>query len=193
MSDSLTYTYQHTCKKGHPAHILQKTPFKSSVKKAQDGKIYIPFLGEGHYLWEENIEAAERWGAKRYPKNYNIVEYLDLEIPKVDLLDFLDRRNSQYFRELRQTYINRRPELKNWKLGNWIELFKSLNKKEPGIFPYNFIRADENLPEVDKNANIKEKVKFADGLDYFTYLSPLIIICIIDKTKITSKSKLIKV
>ena len=182
MSNKSVFTYQHTCKLGHKAYILKSAPFKSSIVKRQ-GKPKYPFLGEGYYLWEENLEAAIRWGSKRYGNDYAIVEYEDLEIENEDLLDFLNRRHTKYFEELKIVYEKRIPKSRTWKLGQWIEFFKQLNQKEKGIFPFTFIRAEENLPIMNENDKVKRKIFFAEGLDYFTFLSPLLILCVIDKRK----------
>ncbi len=192
MSNFILYTYQHTCKKGQPAYILKEAPFKSLIKKNEFGKISMPFLGEGFYLWEENLQAARRWGFKHYQNDYDIVEYSDLQINKDDLLDFLDRRSLKYFKELREIFIAKRPESVKWKIGVWIEFLKKLNLTDSGKFPFIYFRADENLPDLQENYRIKEKLNFVDGLDYYTYLSPLFIICLLDKKSINCASRKLK-
>src|SRR5688572_15455563 len=96
---NICYTYQHTCLQGHDAYILKNAPFKAAVKKI-NGIQKIPFLGEGHYLWEENVDAAIRWGKKHYDNKYTIVEYQDLKIKAEELLDLTDRRHISYFKDL---------------------------------------------------------------------------------------------
>lgn len=189
MSNFILYTYQHTCEKGQQAYILQKAPFKSSIKKGESGKQKIPFLGEGYYLWEENIPAAYRWGEIHYNNEFNVIEFEDLHISKENLLDFSDRRNLNYFNELRNIYISKRPESANWKIGIWIEFFKKAKKLDDKLFPFNYIRADENLPNKLENDTLKEKTYFVDGLDYYTFLSPLYILCIIEKKNMNFKKK----
>ncbi len=192
MNNFILFTYQHTCKKGQPTFIIKEAPFKSVIKKTEFGKTSMPFLGEGFYLWEENLEAAKGWGRRHYQNNYDIVEYSDLQINKDELLDFLDRRSLKYFKELREIFIAKRPESINWKVGVWIEFLKKLDIEDSGRFPFSYFRADENLPNLKENNLIKEKINFVDGLEYYTYLSPLYIICLIDKNKITCKSKELK-
>ena len=48
-------------------------------------------------------------------------------------------------------------------------------------FPFNYIKADEHLPEKEKNEYERGKTYFADGLPYYTYLEPLYMLCVIDK------------
>lgn len=188
MSSFTEFTYQHTCKPGRKAYILKSAPFSSPVRK-KDGKLKIPFLGSGYYLWEENTEAAIRWGKDHYKNKYCIVEYKDLKIHSSELLDFLNRRDIQYFKELKEIYLAKRPKSKDWKIGQWIEFFKMVRKKDGKTFPFNYIRAEENLPDPTKNNRIKEKELFSDDSGYFTFLSPLLIICIIDKSKIKFKAQ----
>ncbi|MCG8762515.1 hypothetical protein G1L02_02035 [Tenacibaculum finnmarkense] len=188
MSSFIEYTYQHTCKNGQKAYVLQSSPFLSPVVKKRN-ILKIPFLGEGYYLWEENIDAAIRWGEKHYNNDYCIVEYKDVKIEGDDLLDFLNRRDMRYFNELKDIYIKKTPKCKNWALGTWIEFFKKMKKIGKENFPFNFIRAEENLPNYEENNKVKGKIFFADGVNYYTYSSPLLMICVIDKKKLNFKTQ----
>jgi hypothetical protein len=190
MSNFILFDYQHTCKKGQPAYILQKAPFKSNIKR-KNGKLILPFLGEGHYFWEENRDAANRWGKKHYKDTYNIVEFKDLNVPKDELLDFLDRRNLKYFNELKQRYTAKRPASEKWDLGQWIEFFKKVNTKQPDLFPFKYFRADENYPNHEDNLKNKKQILFSNSAKYFTYLDPLFILCALEKDKLNFESKLI--
>jgi hypothetical protein len=188
---SIAFTYQHTCKEGLASYIHSRTPFPSLTKKGSKGKNRMPFLGEGYYLWEENISAAHNWGATHYKGKYSIVEFSDLLIPIDELFDFMNRRHLKYFNELIAFYIKKRPDSINWKIANWIQFFKSLNKLNPGKFPFKFFRADENLPDSNKNDLIKKKTKFINSQEYYTFLDPLIILCAIDKGSWNYKSKVV--
>ena len=183
------YTYQHTCKDGHDAYLLQNAPFKAAIKKSPNGKIKIPFLGEGYYFWEENIAAANRWGVKHYANKYRIVEYENLTIPEDSMLDLTNRRHINYFKELQHIYIEKRPACTNWPIGVWIQFFKKLHLKNEVEFPFNNIKADEHLPEKEKDEYDRGKTYFADGLPYYTYLEPLYMLCIIDKKQMSFREK----
>lgn len=182
------YTYQHTCKKGVNAYILHNSAFRSVIYKKADGKIYMPFLGEGYYYWEENIEAAHRWGKSHYRNNYNIVQYSNCLIPQAETLDFLNRRDIRYFKELIEIYKVKRPESKKWFIANWIEFFKKLQKSNLEKFPFNYFRADENHPNIRTNDDLKEKTDF-NYTGYYIYLDPLIILCSINKCDLNCESK----
>lgn len=189
MSSYVVYTYQHTCKIGHEAYILHNAPFKAVSKKTQNGVVKIPFLGEGHYLWEENIDAAIRWGVKHYANKYSIVEYTDVTINYDDLLNLTDRRSISYFKDLQNIYIEKRPQSKNWRIGTWIEFFKKLKLINELKFPFKYIKADEHLPEREEHEHDREKTYFAEGLPYYTYLSPLLMLCVLDKKDLNFKEK----
>lgn len=191
MSSWIIYTYQHTCKNGYPAYILQNAPFKAVKKNAGNGKVYIPFLGEGYYFWEENREYAIKWGQRHYANKYDIVEFEDVKIINDDLLNLTDRRHISYFKELQKIYLAKRPESSKWRLGTWIEFFKKLRDLKEEKFPFNYIKADEHLPDIDENILVREKVYFATGVNHYSFFSPLLIICVLDKSKITCKSKYI--
>lgn len=192
MSNITIYTYQHTCRKGHNAYILKEAPFKAPVKKTPIGTFKIPFLGEGYYFWEENNVAADDWGEKHYAGNYNVVEFEALKIPNDELLDFLNRRNMRYFNDLREEFISKRPLSKNWPIGAWIEFFKKLRQTNFELFPFNYIRADENLPNDKENNKIKGKELFAENVHYYTFTNPLLILCVLDKKKIECKSRIVR-
>lgn len=183
------YTYQHTCESGQDAYLLLNTPFKAAVKRSPNGKLKIPFLGEGYYLWEENVLAANRWGVKHYANKFRIVEYIDLTILQDEMLDLTDRRHIRYFKDLQAIYINERPACVKWPIGVWIEFFKKLHSKTEVEFPFNYIKADEHLPENEKGQYDRGKIYFADGLPHYTYFEPLYMLCVIDKKQMTYKEK----
>jgi hypothetical protein len=189
MNSFIKFTYHHTCEYGQPAYILKSSPFRSTKEKKKNGKFKIPFLGEGFYLWEENLEAGIRWGIQHCNNKYCVVEFVDVEIKTDVLLDFLNRRDMKYFNELIDIYIAKRPSTKNWRLGNWIEFFKKMQSIDNVHFPFRFFRAEENLPNAKENDLIKRKMFFAHGQNYYTYTSPLLMICAIDKKELVFTSK----
>ena len=183
MSNDVTFDYQHTCKKSQPAYLKYNAPFKS-VKVEN----HVPFLGEGYYFWEENQVAADRWGIIHYKNNYSVVEYKDWTIRGDEMLNFLNRRDSNYFNDLKNKFIIKNPNSKKWFLAQWIEFFKSLKIKNPEIFPYLILRADEYLPDGKENDEIRQKISLS-AKGYYSYTNPLIIICVIDKNNINCTSK----
>lgn len=185
----IEFTYQHTCNSGNEAYILQNGPFKASSKKLRNGKIKVPFLGSGYYLWEENIRQAHDWGMSHYRKNYCIIQFANLKIDIDEVMDLTNRRHLNYFIELVSDWTMRYPERAKWGVGQWIDFFKSLHKLDNKTFPYNYVRAEENLPDPKENGIVKQKIKFSVFENHYMYLNPLIIVCVIDKSKMVYKSK----
>lgn len=188
-SNIYVYTYQHTCKKAHNAFVLLRAPFRANIRTARSGKTSIPFLGEGYYLWEENIDIAKRWGVNHYENDYSIVEYRNMQLKAAEFLDLTDRRQIKYFNELQEIFTSKRPEAAEWKIGQWIEFFKVTRKKNHDLFPFNYIKADEHLPNVEENNAVRKKSLFVDGAWYYTYLSPIYILCVINKEQMIYESK----
>lgn len=186
--NNYVFTYQHTCDKGVHAYILNKSAFRSIIRKRENGKEYLPFLGEGYYYWEENIEVAHNWGKRHYKSNYNIVQYKNCTIPQSDVLDFLNRRDLKYFKNLIEIYTKRRPESKKWFIANWIEFFKKLQRENLENFPFKYFRADENHPDIRINNEMKGKNDF-NATGYYAFLDPLIILCAMNKCNLNCESK----
>jgi hypothetical protein len=185
MSNYIIFTYQHTCKSSHDAFLKKNAPFKSvKIKLQNSNKFKIPFLGEGFYFWEENLSAAHKWGKKHCKNDYKILEYIDLKIDKDDILDFLNRRHISYFEDLKKEYILKRPESRKWRLASWIEFFKKINETNPGFFPFNFFRADENFPDLRENNEVKKKTFFSEFENYYTFMDPLYILCALNKSNL---------
>ncbi len=77
----------HTCSaSGGENHVLKNAPFKSEIKKD-----YIPFLGEGYYFWENNLELAKIYGNKRYNGKFFVLEFV-LNINDERMLDLVGSR-----------------------------------------------------------------------------------------------------
>jgi len=186
----MKFTYQHTCRKDQSAYILNRSPFQSITKKnAHEKVLKYPFLGSGFYFWEENVLAAKRWGEIHYKNNYSIVECIDVSLDDELLLNFLDRRSLDYFNELKEIYETKNQSSKKWKIGQWIEFFKKLNRIQDGKFPYKYIRAIEILPDTPENNAFLGKTRFTESSNIETFTSPLIILCIIDRKDLVFKSK----
>ncbi len=123
----------HTCEaRGSSEEVLEKAPFKSEVRDE-----YFPFLGEGYYFWDNNLELAKKWGEKRYRNFYYVVEFilvidenkiLDLVGNREDILWLkkikkqIEQRLNESFRYLKEKFnLNEMPDLT---MGVIIELLK---------------------------------------------------------------------
>lgn len=185
---------QHTCSNDNGReYIKENAPFLSLKKVKNDGKkqkVYVPFLGEGYYYWDTDLEIAHSWGVKHYQNNYAIVESaLELTGEKVfcDLVG-----NRKHMIEMLQLAQKFRPdEFKSGKLtlGVFIQILKKLNRTDfKGIFPYKAIRAVDLSHEPPKES----RIIFAEHAAYsYTNLSPKLVICLIDKNGIVLDTDII--
>lgn len=185
------FTCQHTCKKGSNAYLIYHAPFLSEKEyDKKTKKTKYPFLDNGYYLWEDNIEMAHDWGRRNYNNEYSIIQYSSLEILECDLLDFTNRASVKAFNELRSKYISKNNKCKNWLLAEWIAFFKKLkiNESNEFFFPWKFIKATEHKKDWE-NSNINEKITL--GWDYYTFCNPINVICCVDKNDLKCEGKVI--
>lgn len=181
-------TGHHTCKKdGGEAYVLANAPFISEFVPSQQRK---PFLGTGYYFWDYNLPHAKRWGNTHYKNNYYIVE---AEINCEDNL-YLNlagnRRHMEYFLHLLERFKRKGVDAEKWEIGAFIEFVKKVNVKQPEIFPFQVIRAEDYFPSKTKF------LYYFNHLENYINLSPRFIICILyinelvlQKKEIVYKSK----
>jgi hypothetical protein len=96
----LNFIVHHTCsKEGGSNFVLSNLPFLSKYKPSEDKK---PFLGEGFYFWEYNVDYAKVWGKRHYDNRFYVCEaeieinheldgfYLDLAGSRKHLVGFVE-------------------------------------------------------------------------------------------------------
>lgn len=149
----MIFTVQHTCSnKGGAEYVLANAPFLSEYKPKENKK---PFLGEGFYFWEYNIDYAKFWGNLKYKNNYFVCEagididhetdgfYLDLAGNRKHLVGFVEL--------LREFNLIHEEGTKGIDLCYIIDY---LRKKLPeDVFPFKVLRA------VDYKNNDKAGIK----------------------------------
>ena len=174
---------------GH--HTLMKTtesvsqrqklgPVLSSVnQKSSRNK---PFVGVGYYFWENNLEAAEWWGEKRYLSNGHSCRIfrMDFELNYDDNLFFDMVGNINHLKALKRMIDKVKINVidsYNWKLNNFIAYFKDLNESgNINTFPYQIIRfADHSTFRLGSSS-----IQLTDNQN-FTNISPFYIICVLNK------------
>lgn len=180
-------TGHHTCSNENgEEYIKQNAPFKSIKKHKNQGggqKSYVPFLGEGYYYWDTDLEIAHSWGVNQYQNQYAIVES-QLELPgEKEFCDLVgNRKHMIQILELANKF--RPNELKSGKLtlGVFIQVLKKLNRTDyKGIFPYKAIRA----VDLSHNPPKESRIKFAEHASQsYMSLSPKLVICLIEKNGI---------
>jgi len=165
----------HTCfKKGGETTVLKEAPFPSKTDKE------IPFLGEGYYFWDDNLDMAKFWGSRFYKNDYFVVEGI-ITTSKDIFLDLVgNRQDMKLFRNLMNDFKSKGFNAENWSIGAFIEFLKQLSKYDAKIFPYKIIRA------IDHSASLVKHLTFyfVQGKENFTNLAPRILICLVEKNSV---------
>jgi len=179
------FTVQHTCSKdGEKEDITSKVPFLS---KYDPSKGQLPFLGEGYYFWEYNLEYAKIWGDLHYDRQYYVFEsdveidhnvdgfYLDLAGNRKHLVGFVDL--------LREFELIHPEGTKGVDLCYVIKYLREACPEE--VFPFKVIRA----VDYKNSEKLGIKIDFTGrGKDpSFTILNPRIIISYKNKGDIIYK------
>lgn len=173
---------QHTCRPdGGGDFLIDNSPFLAEHKPSE-GK--YQFLGEGYYLWDENIEMAHYWGKMHYKNKYAVIE-MNIELTENNCLDLVGNRKHMSFilnvlRKLSEKGFNR----ENWELSKCIEYLKRISLKNSNIFPYNIIKSIDYRSPKDQ-----QKIFFVKNNTHFTILNPKIALCVIDKKRLPLRSK----
>lgn len=146
--------------------------FKCTSKEA--------FLGIGYYFWDNHIEYAHHWGNVRYPHGYMICES-SMEFSEDLFLDLVGSRDDQIFLQEVWERLQAKHNCKSWPIGRFIELLKELNETNEyrDIFTQKIIRAVNNSVSLFRN-----DVSFSTKAPGRTNLSPIYIVCIIEKKPI---------
>ena len=164
----------HTCNnQGTISEIEKQGPFLS-IHLAGD-ETQQKFLGTGYYFWDNNIGMAHAYGQKIYKRKYYIFQ-AELELETDDFLDLVGNRiDMLWFQEVMKRFEHIK-DAQNWTIGSFIEFLK-----RKGIFTHKAIRA------MDNSIDPKEMIKFVDNRPNFTNLSPIFIVCLLEKNDIIIK------
>ncbi len=166
----MEFTVHHTCsKEGGEKKVLKEFPFLSKYAPQKNMK---PFLGEGYYLWDFNLDYAKVWGRNHYSNKYFICQSdISVNHEKEDF--FLDlagnRKHLVGFVELLWEFNLIHEEGTKGIDLCWI--IDYLRKECPEAFPFEVIRAVDY--KNDEHAGIK--IVFNDKLKSYTILNPRIL------------------
>jgi hypothetical protein len=168
----------HTCKRdGGSEFVLANAPFIAEYKEAE-GK--LPFLGEGYYFWDDNLDLAHHWGRVHYRSRYLILE-ADLQFDEGELLDLVgSRRDMRYFQELRNELLARGFIQGDWEISKMVALLRKLQQGSPSqghLFPFLAIRAVDH----SMAGHNQIPAKFVSQRDNFVLVNPRIIVCMFEK------------
>ncbi len=171
----------HTCKnEGGVDYVLANGPFLSEYNE-QEGK--IPFLGEGYYFWDDNLDLAHHWGRVHYRSKYLVLE-ADLRFAQDEVLDLVgSRQDMRYLQEIRNALADRGLIEGDWEMSKIITLLRQLESqmgKEAALFPFEAIRVVDHSMMGDKQI----PAKFVSARDNFTLINPRIIVCMFRKKEI---------
>lgn len=138
------------------------------------------FLGVGYYFWDDHLEYAHHWGHTRYPGGYMICES-QMEFHDDIFFDLVGSRTDQIYLQDVWERLQAKHNCKNWPIGRFIELLKQLNETNAyrDIFAQKVIRAVNNSVNLFRN-----DVVFSTKNSSRTNLSPIYIVCIIEKRPI---------
>lgn len=188
MSKNIIQTIgQHVFKYDPPLFTEENVPVLAGNSKSADnvmlgngnGREKYQFLGEGYYFWDDNIERAHKWGKTRCEDKYLVLE-LPLVLQGNRFLDLVGSR--QDLRILVEALNAIRDRIPDLKLGAFFHMMQTMEKIEPGSWPFSIIRA----------LNVKsntQKIDFNHVPDSKMLLNPEIIICFYDKKELNLQSR----
>jgi hypothetical protein len=185
----LEFTVHHACEQtGGSQYVLANSPFLSKINLTSNPP-KKPFLGEGYYFWDYNIEQAERWGRSQVKGKYFVIEavikidssedgfWLDLVGNRKHLVSFVTILNEFDLLD------NENEHIKNIDL---CEIINYLRTKCPlDSFPFRAIRAVDN----SVNTKYHKRIAFNYSKRNFTLLDPKIIISFLNKKDIVYRNK----
>lgn len=176
----MKFTVHHTCsKEGGEAIVLKSFPFPSIYDPKNEKK---PFLGEGFYFWDFNLEYAKVWGKNHYNNDFYVCEsdididhdyesfYLDLAGNRKHLVGFVDL--------LWEFNLIHEEGTKGIDLCWIVDYLRTQCPSE--VFPFEVIRAVDY--KNDEQSGIK--IVFNDKQQSYTILNPRVIISFKNKKNI---------
>jgi hypothetical protein len=137
----------HSCAAdGGEVHVLHNAPFLSRFDNSKPHK--LPFLGEGRYLWDDDLDAALWWGGVAYSGVYYVVK---VQAPYKDdeLLDLCDREQLRMWVRLVERLESKGHMARRIPAGMVFQVLRSLHlrHKSWNLFPWTIVRAVETLPK----------------------------------------------
>jgi hypothetical protein len=173
----------HTClNKGGRKFVYENAPFLSEFYEKDADR---PYLGQGYYFWDNNLEMAKEWGRSHCHNDYCIL-VADLIFKDDELFDLVgNREHCMKLISLQKKFNDYDHNRDTWELAKFIEFLKDTESggEYPGVFPYKAVRA------VDLSPKPKKRFFFIRGKRSFTNLDPRFIICIIDLNQIHLHNK----
>jgi hypothetical protein len=182
----LEFTLHHTCSSsGDKDSIIENVPFLSKYKP--EDKI-MPYLGEGYYFWDYNLEYAMVWGESHYSNKYFILECeVNIDCDDETYLDLVGNRKHLvgFVSLLMEFNLIHEEGTKGIDLCYIIEYLRKYCP--PEVFPFKIIRAVDYKNE--EKAGIKIVFNGKGQKPSFTILNPRIIFAFKNRDEIPYKLK----
>jgi len=182
----LEHTLHHTCSKdGGENYVLENAPFLAEYKPKEDKK---PFLGEGYYFWDYNLDYAKVWGKTHYSKSFYVLEgVVDINCDDETYLDLVgNRKHLVGFVEILWEFnLIHEEGTKGIDLCYIIDYLRK--NCPPEVFPFKILRAVDYKNQ--EKAGIKIVFNDKGYRPSFTILNPRIIFSFKNKEEINYKSK----
>jgi hypothetical protein len=178
----------HTCLQDNGEEfVIANAPFLSTYVNEEN--INKPFLGEGFYFWEYDLDMAIYWGEKHYKQTSYYVIEAEIECEDEFFFDLVG--NVFHLEHLRNLIVLAKQlfpqKANNLDLSTLIELLKDLHNNDPrysGMFPFKIIRSLNNP------INHKEYITYNKFKNWNKLLiKPVYMLCVIEKKYISLHSK----
>lgn len=138
----------HTCDDTEDIDKIERgAPFRSKWKKVVDPKNppKQPFLSEGFYFWEEDLDSAHWWGRTHCHNKYVVFRY-KISVESARFLDLIgsipDKRQFLKMTEMALSGgLSGYSNAKNMPVGEVLAFIRALLKDR---FPYDGVRAMDN-------------------------------------------------
>lgn len=162
MSQNIIHTIlQQTYRFSPPQYTDAGVPIRTSPESS-------PFLGQGYYFWDNNIERARNWGRTRCGGLYHILQG-EQQLSGEAFLDLVgSREDIQTFFKIYQHVCDKMA--RKLKMCEFFTIARDMETHAPGTFPFHIIRALE-IKRKD------EQVEYRTNTNSFFLLNPSIIVC----------------
>ena len=181
----MEFTLHHTCSNvGDKDSVIENVPFLSIYEP----KKIMPYLGEGYYFWDYNLEYAKVWGEIHYLNHYLIFECeVNIDCDDETYLDLVGNRKHLvgFVSLLMEFNLIHKEGTKGIDLCYIIEYLRKYCP--PEVFPFKIIRAVDY--KNDEKAGISIVFNGRGDKPSFTILNPRIIFSFKNKEDIPYKLK----
>lgn len=175
----------HTCKQDNgEAYVLAHAPFLSTYDSAHPDR--DPFLGEGRYLWYNDLDQAHWWGRQRLQCPYYVLE-VKVPCAEGDFYDLCDPDNVQRFGGVVRRLEKLGHLAADEPIGRILEFLRILARSDPdwNLDLFTIVRSEDRKTGGRYPRHFR---KVAPGRSFFE-LKPVFVLCIYPEYRLTSLRK----